>query len=121
MPEGSGSALITILIGLSSGGGLIAVVAAWRQYKSGKIGDADKVIERYDQENKRLEDRAVQAEAQRDEALKRMWLWQEQAMQYRFQIMGLATQPADIPALWSGVISNEQSRSNAGERPAHDH
>lgn len=88
--------LLGTLFGVGATGALTVAVAAYRRLKTGKISDDESIIKRLHRELQRQEQRAENAEQERDAESKARQHWREQAWTYRLQLLGADIEPTDM-------------------------
>jgi len=90
------TALISAVLTLGGGLGLMGIVLAVRAWRRGDIEDDDKIIVRLNADSKAQRARANALEVERDEETRLKNLWKEQSVRYRLQVIALGGEPLDM-------------------------
>lgn len=93
------TALISAVLTLGGGLGLMGIVLAVRAWRRGDIEDDDKIIVRLNADSKAQRARANKLEGERDEQVRQKNLYIEQAVRYRLQIIALGGTPMDMEVM----------------------
>lgn len=72
------------------------MVTSYRRLKVGKISDDESIIKRLHRELQRQEQRADDAERERNVEAALKHHWREQAWQYRLQLLAASVEPKDM-------------------------
>ena len=85
--------ILSLIFIVGGGGALTVAVTAYRRIKTGKISDEESIIKRLHRQLTNADQRADDAESERDKAIALKEYWREEASLYRVQLIDSGVEP----------------------------